>query len=487
MKELHLEANTPVYIAPYSPMTLGLKKYIIEHLQLSFEGFIDSYKTGDEIYRPTSISLPINAVIIIFSPNHSLSIYKSLLQIIASKKLFIVQFNQGRYYSLSPITLILLQKTTSIAISISSFLIKTFKKIMHNKKNILLLAPDFIDNNIKDFYLYLDQKSNYNACIATNNLDHYTLFKESHLNVVLLPSFKYIWEILRSHTTVIDHTPTNPWVKLSFLLSKTIQLWHGIPLKHLSPSINGDGIIYDIVVSTSDYVTENAFEKVFHTKHFIASGYPRNDLFLRTDTFNHQNILVDHSILDYVQKSTNKLIVYMPTYRENGFEQNPLNFDELNLFGKQNNLLFIIKLHPFISLGQFQSLSLEKYQYNSDHNENVILYPETNDIYPLLKCSHLLITDYSSVYFDYLLVNKPILFFVYDQQEYLSCRGDFMLDFDLNTPGQKCRNMVELYASILEELEYDKYSFQREKLKEKLYTFHDSNASSRICQRIEDL
>jgi len=97
-----------------------------------------------------------------------------------------------------------------------------------------------------------------------------------------------------------------------------------------------------------------------------------------------------------------------------------------------------------------------------------------------------LITDYSSVYFDYLLLNKPILFFVYDKKEYIQNQGDFMLDFDDSTPGIKVENVDDLENGILESLTNDAFKETRCSLKEKLFKDNTELASQTIIRVLEE-
>lgn len=170
----------------------------------------------------------------------------------------------------------------------------------------------------------------------------------------------------------------------------------------------------------------------------------------------------------------------MPTWRPETSVKNPIDLDKLNSFCKEHNILFIIKNHPFTREGSFYEsvIDANKYYYSKDYSESILFYPTTDDIYPILSISDALITDYSSVYFDYLLLNKPIIFFVYDYEDYIKNHGDFMLDFDDFTPGVKPKSFEELKQSILDVSLNDKFESKREILKNELF----ENTNKKSCE-----
>ena len=87
--------------------------------------------------------------------------------------------------------------------------------------------------------------------------------------------------------------------------------------------------------------------------------------------------------------------------------------------------LLLVKLHPFVGNG----LHLSGYQH-------IQKFPEGYDTYEVLNMCDVLITDYSSIYIDYLLTDKPMIFLPYDRQQYLDGRG-MNFDYDDVTPGPK--------------------------------------------------
>ena len=134
-------------------------------------------------------------------------------------------------------------------------------------------------------------------------------------------------------------------------------------------------------------------------------------------------------------------IFYLPTLRGKK-ERNPfLDVDlvRLNETFSDNNIMFLLKPHP-ASIGEWafmQGLS------------NFQILDASTDVYDILITTDLLITDYSSVHFDYMLTGKAILFFPYDYEEYINDDRGFNLPYDTFTPGEKVYTVDELVKMII--------------------------------------
>ena len=131
----------------------------------------------------------------------------------------------------------------------------------------------------------------------------------------------------------------------------------------------------------------------------------------------------------------------MPTWRDNGrnfIETAGFDLSILNNILIKNNELFIFKLHSKTII------NLEKIKNYS----NIIVLNNSYDIYPILPFTDMLITDYSSIYTDYLLLKKDIVIFDFDKEEYMSKDRDLLLDFDKYTPGTRAHNFSELCSII---------------------------------------
>lgn len=169
------------------------------------------------------------------------------------------------------------------------------------------------------------------------------------------------------------------------------------------------------------------------------------------------------------------MIFYMPTFRESEilFFEN-FDRDDFQIFLEENNTLFCIKLHPKSKLNE---------EFRNIQSENIMVINKDADPYVFLKMADVLITDYSSIYFDYLLLDRPIIFFAYDLEEYLNDSREMYFDYDEFTPGEKVNNYHELKKSILrcvnlDNENRDEYSDSRRKIREKVF---DEKMSSLKC------
>ena len=130
----------------------------------------------------------------------------------------------------------------------------------------------------------------------------------------------------------------------------------------------------------------------------------------------------------------------MPTWRENKFDfisQACIDWKQLNDVMVKRNSLFILKFHPFTKL-DLNSIS----QYS-----NIRIYPTRSDIYTVLPFIDYLITDYSSIYTDFLTMNKEILLFVFDYEDYVKGSYD-LAEYDKYFVGKKAHDFNQLLSVI---------------------------------------
>lgn len=207
-----------------------------------------------------------------------------------------------------------------------------------------------------------------------------------------------------------------------------IQLWHGIPMKSMGlldktyseEWVKNDKVVFDSVnkiISMSKF-----YNTLFNStigqdfNKYVILGYPRNDYLLETDTqINFRDLFEDFD-------SKNKTIFYIPTFKmgyanrvegisrnENFFGIYKLDIVTFSKFLKENKYNLVLKLHPFEEeyyKDQIMNMKLDNIFFLDTYTLKV----NNTDLYKLLGESDMLITDYSSVYFDYLLTGKPILF-----------------------------------------------------------------------------
>ena len=179
-----------------------------------------------------------------------------------------------------------------------------------------------------------------------------------------------------------------------------------------------------------------------------ATGFPRTD-----DFFNSQYIenTKQQFYLEYPELKNKKIILFAPTYR--GVKVKDANYDFSQIdYSKMyeefhDEYVFIIKWHPAlynnITMGEVDAPDLSQY---GDFYRDFSSYRDINDL--LIVCDTL-ITDYSSVVFDYVLLNKPIIYFTYDLKEYTSFGGrGLYFDFEEYVYGKVAYTQDELFDAI---------------------------------------
>jgi CDP-ribitol ribitolphosphotransferase len=204
----------------------------------------------------------------------------------------------------------------------------------------------------------------------------------------------------------------------------------------------------------------------------IATGIPRTDIFFDQD---YQDKVRESLYEEYPFLRKKKVITFAPTFRGNGQQSahypiDRLHFDKL-YHSLKDEYVFLFKVHPFVK----NDFSIP-YQY-SDFFYDFSSYREVND---LLFITDILITDYSSVCFEYALLNKPMLFFSYDVEEYVQKR-DFYYDYQSFIPGPLVRTTEEMIDTIQQK------NFEMQKIEPFVKYFFDDldgKSSERVVEQI---
>lgn len=209
-----------------------------------------------------------------------------------------------------------------------------------------------------------------------------------------------------------------------------IQLWHGSgAFKKFGFSrrgtgddirnINGGYRKYTKVITSSEEIRPlyaQAFD--IPVERVAATGSPRTDAFFSEEWKNKiRNVFYN----EYPQLKDKKIVLFAPTYRGRKVEDADYNFDYANLDGLQRELgdeyVIITKWHPALYRNIKKGIKESKYC------DDVYDLSDWKDINELLVIADILVTDYSSVIFDYYFLDKPIVYFAYDLDEYGAGRG----------------------------------------------------------------
>ncbi len=384
--------------------------------------------------------------------------------------------------------------------------------IIPRKKNRIIFwgrdKGEFTDN-VKYLFLHIinNNKDDYfDPIFLTENPRVLKNLKENKLPVLFYPKIKAVFMLIRTGIIITD---SDIWVNnyryhLLFTSYK-VQLWHGVGLKKIGLDnfrvqktmsykimqlyhfLKGRFVEYDLLISTSEMFSKRGYPSGLNKKKILNSGYPRNDVFFN-DSSKKIFIGTDKASIDKIEEYKGngyKVVIYLPTFRDSkkdAVTAKVLDLVKIDEFCVKNKILFIFKFH---SWGILQDPILKE---QIDNAENVIVYDNSKDIYPALKNIDIMISDYSSVYMDFLLLNKPILFFTYDIDEYEKNEREFYYDYEALTPGVKCSTQEELLNEILNIIKDgdDIYRDQREVLCKKTFDNCDGKSSERIVKYLKN-
>lgn len=339
-------------------------------------------------------------------------------------------------------------------------------------------------DNPKAFFEYINANhKEIRAVWITDNPLIIKHIKDLGYEVYKKYSFKAIKIAFKSKFVFVSHScnvDIMPFV--NSYKTDIIQLWHGQPLKkiHYDDDYNLQSkLLFKIKKKIAPFIHEEYkfitacssedqknFKSAFKNENVIITGYSRNDLLFKTNN------------------SLNKTILYLPTFRDNLGSEIDL-FSNYNFciktwsnYLKSIGYTLLIKMHP---ANKPSKLSINK--FNSI--ESIEFLDENVDILDCLAQSDILITDYSSVYFDYLLIDKPIIFSPFDYQKYISKDRKLYYNYDKVTPGPKCYDWVEVFEWVKKfNINPNHYIEERNNIKNRFHKYTDAESSKRIFQNI---
>lgn len=362
------------------------------------------------------------------------------------------------------------------------------ERITLKKNKIVFFSyPDYSDNAYALFKYLMAKNVNekielvWLAGGAPENIKGkiYDEFKVN-LKVVKKRSMRGLWEYLTCKRIFLTHTDYKNWK--TYNGEKKIYLWHGMPLKNVGNLSKKNSF------SLEDYTISNSlFFKGIMSEAFgisedkvLSVGQPRNDLmFEKTDFYKKVNI---------EKEKYGKIFAWLPTYRRGKHKnEKDSNFDitnqiltveyleKLNGVMEGKNNLLIIKLHPL------DIANKEKFKEYSNIKivKNTELEKMNVQLYPLLGSCDVLITDFSSVYIDYEILKRPILFFLPDIDEYRKARGlAIKIPLEKHLPGE----IVYSKDELLEKLEQSSFKIIESPIK--LNDYYDNKSSERLSKKL---
>ena len=301
----------------------------------------------------------------------------------------------------------------------------------------------------------------------------------AHANtkVIKIDSLKYFYYALASHFWIVN---TSIERGLSFKRKRNICIntWHGTPLKkicgeeNIKQKINQNLGKFDLMCSQSEY-DKAIFERIFRlsSNQVIKSDLPRNDNLLKYNPEKCKEIKQKLGI-----PIDKKVILYMPTFREYLVEQNKTYFNiPMNLNKCKQKLgdqyVLLISAHYLV----VKSLNIKEDGFVYD----VSNYEKLDDLYAI---SDIMVSDYSSAFFDFAILNRPELCFAYDLNDYKKYRGLYV---DLKEVLPCCIDTTE--DQVISHIEDMNVQLAVNKVKDfkNKYTPYAGTATNRIINEIK--
>lgn len=363
------------------------------------------------------------------------------------------------------------------------------------KKNTIVfesfLGKQFSDSPRAIYEYIVDNNKDYDMYWSVDRR-HMQYFDDKDVHAVRRFSIKWLFLMARAEFWVTNS-------RLPLWIPKPnhttyVQTWHGTPLKRLATDMDevhmpGTNTVkykenfikeaskWDYLISPNAYSTE-IFKRAFQfDRKMIESGYPRNDILINAN---------NQETINNIKKLSNlpldkKIILYAPTWRDNQFyEKGKYKFDlEMDLEKMREELgeeyIIVLRLHYLVA----ENLDLTGYEgfiYDFSYHE---------DIRELYLISDILITDYSSVFFDYANLKRPMLFFVYDIDEYRDNLRGFYFDFERMAPGPLVKTTEKIISEIKK---VDASGFHPTETDEAFYKkfcyLEDGDASKRVVEEL---
>ena len=332
----------------------------------------------------------------------------------------------------------------SIYVKIMRKLLLPFKYIPKQKNMWVFLSSLPPSDNLKYLFLYIsNEKKEIKPYWVSKNLKWVIKLNKMGYNAIWLFSPKAFFKIIRAGVLIVDRTPRH---NILFVVSKSVNIWHGAGIKKIE---------WD-----DEWVAKNLLRRLcpeaYKTDYIITSSEKFREIYSSAFKLEKENIIscknqpkafvlhkkIKGEEINACTFNENKnIIVYLPTFRLSGLKylkELEENKHKISHELEKINGVLIIKLHPNPSQQGYVNLNAKNIKVITDRG---------CDIYPLLRKAKMLISDYSSVMFEFAQTNKPIVMYMPDEKEYIKKERGFY--FDIHSFGfLEARNIDELIKII---------------------------------------
>lgn len=355
--------------------------------------------------------------------------------------------------------IVYLLKNNPMVYNIYSFIFNVVFKILRifiKTKNNVILINSFggkkYDDSPKVIFEYMKTEEKYNKYKIYWAFDDPEKFKIEKAEKIKTNSFKYFIIALKAKYW-ITNSSIEKGLKFKNKNTLYINTWHGTPIKKMGKDAPDTAFQfktskYDVMYAQSKYdidIFSNAFNLPKNI--FALVGLPRNDELFNVDENEIQELRKKLKI-----PNNKKVILYAPTFREYSRDKNgcliapPI---DLNKWKSKLSENYIVLFRAHYEINNVLGIKNDSFIYNVSDYDNL------NE---LMKISDILISDYSSIIFDYSILKRPIYSYAYDYEEYKAKRGMY-IDIKTELPNGICEKEDDLLNKIVN------CNFEEEKIK----------------------
>jgi len=385
-----------------------------------------------------------------------------------------------------------------------------FSFLFPRNRRIWLFGSSFgnrFAENPKYLYLYVAQNHSdeVRAIWISHDQSIIKMLQDKGYEAYYHHSMKGIWYCLRGRYYIFDNYSKDICFWLSGGAIK-VNLWHGSGNKKTNYDNTFDKIRhpqnvwerfqtylrrisdekpYHYTLATSTAMAK-IYTSAFHTdsKHILINGQPRNDMLFQESKSKIREVLLlqemeDRQKIEKYHLQGYRILAYIPTFRDSEREFfNVMDLAVFNTFLKNKYYILVTKLHPKSKLKK----EFEELQYS-----NIVNIQAQTDVYSFLEKADLLITDYSSVYTDFMLLNRPVIAFHYDYKLYCSNTRDSYIPFEKYMPEIKVFTMEKLIEEIPKVLKEDIQEKKREISKHRMFDDVEGGYSEKMYHIIRKI
>ncbi|HHX67264.1 MAG TPA: hypothetical protein GX708_04300 [Gallicola sp.] len=374
------------------------------------------------------------------------------------------------------------------------------KNIKKKKLTILFTSfPDFSGNS-RALYKYMIKKYNkqMNLIWVVETQSAFNALSEKGIKCIFKESEEFCHAIDKADLLFDTH---GQFSNLDLKNKIYVNLWHGIPIKKIGYWLDKKDLTeMDIVflnnvsnktdlLTTPSQFSSSLLSVAFNIKieKVLTLGMPRLDDFSSDDLTSKFE-----KIIKTKKQRYKKIIIYLPTFRQgcgryndgtisNNNILNLNDYDETILlkYLKGNDYLMLVKHHPSEETEIFKTKSGNLVYFNDSD-----LGKYDMSLNELLKCTDMLITDYSSVFIEYLALSKPIIFLDTDISIFERNRGLILKDKDLWFPGPCVSNIKTFVLEAQKLLQSDSYFKERRDKLKTLFLENSNNNCKKLCEHL---